>query len=175
MSERSTRLFFALWPDDKLREQLDDVTRPLRELCDGRAVPPDNYHITLEFLGNVSDELIDAVVEAAGTVNFAPFAFSLDRWGCFSGPQVAWYGPSSYPPALGNLVRDLRQALEPCVTLSPERLYTPHVTAIRKQVQLPELPAPRKLVWNAHEFVLVESIFGPGQAIYKVRNVFPSS
>jgi len=175
MSTESTRLFFALWPDDALRMQLEDVTRPLRELCSGRVVPAENYHITLEFLGEVSNADIDAVMSAAGDVSFAPFAFSLDRWGCFSGPRVVWYGPSSYPPALGNLVKDLRRSIEPHVSLSPDRLYTPHVTALRKQPALPELPSPRKLVWNATDFVLVESVFGPGRAIYNILETYPAN
>jgi len=168
------RLFFALWPDDKLRIQLEDVVRPLREVCSGRPVPAENYHITLEFLGNTPVEQMPALIDAANTVKFAPLAFTLDRWGCFAGPKAAWIGPSSYPPALSNLVRDLRSVAAPLVQLQPERLYKPHVTAIRKQPALPDLPPPRTVVWSATDFVLVESIFGEGRADYRVLKRFQS-
>lgn len=168
----SKRLFFALWPDDKLRVQIEDVTRPLRDISSGRPVPSENFHITLEFLGNVAAADFDAVVAAAKDVRFAPMAFTLDRWGCFAKPKVAWLGPSSFPPALTTLVKDLRGVLSPVINLQPERLYTPHVTVLRKQPVLPELPLPRQLVWNADSFVLVESIFGEGRAIYNVLETY---
>jgi len=54
-----TRCFVAIWPDETVVSQLRDLpTRP----CDGvRWVPPENWHITVRFLGDVD---IDSAVEA---------------------------------------------------------------------------------------------------------------
>ena len=54
------RLFFALWPDEALRQQLA-VYPPMLKGCGGRLVVQDNLHITLAFLGSVDGDTHRAV------------------------------------------------------------------------------------------------------------------
>ncbi len=174
MNEPVQRLFFALWPEVSLREQLSSAIAPLQNASEGRSVPAENFHITLAFLDSVPVSKIPAVIKAARSVSFPAFELTLDRYGLFEKPKVAWYGSTQHPDALERLVVELREALNGIVRLRPERIYRPHVSAMRKQTELPDLAAPCKVVWQASDFVLVDSMYGPGRAIYTLLERFPA-
>ena len=67
------RLFFALWPDDEVREQIAADAGRTIERSDGRTVPPSNYHITLTFLGSVTASSLPDIVAAARNVRVLPY------------------------------------------------------------------------------------------------------
>ena len=94
---RLRRLFFALWPDEATREALRRATRTVLRHCGGKPVRPENFHITLAFLGNVPDEQLDAVLGAASGISLEPLTLTLDRFGYFPVPQVLWLGPAQTP------------------------------------------------------------------------------
>jgi 2'-5' RNA ligase len=58
-------LFFALWPNQALQAALADATRDVVFTSGGRAVPPENFHVTLAFVGSVPESRV-AKVEAVG-------------------------------------------------------------------------------------------------------------
>ncbi len=175
MSDGSQRLFFALWPSNDVRGQLAKAVAPLTDSGAGRAVPPMNFHITLAFLDQVPDSAYAAIIDAARSVQFPPLAVELDCFGLFERPQVAWLGCSVVPVALTCLADDLRSALTGLVRLRPERSFCPHVSAVRKISALPDLEPPLKVFWQASDFVLVRSEFGPGHATYTVLERFSAS
>lgn len=55
------RLFVAVWPTDQVRDRLAEAIEAL--LTDElRWVKPENWHVTLAFLGSVPDDELDALV-----------------------------------------------------------------------------------------------------------------
>ena len=165
MSEKQ-RLFFALWPGGELREALTPLLKLHRE-CGGRAHPPTNLHITLNFLGMVDGETRDCLEQAAGEVISPSFGLTLDRFGYWPRPRVMWLGCSETPGPLLELVGALNSVVERC-GLEPERRpYHAHLTLLRKARQAPTVPAP-VLAWQVHDFVLVESASTPGGVEYRV-------
>jgi RNA 2',3'-cyclic 3'-phosphodiesterase len=65
------RLFVGVWPPDDVRERLVEVVDGFRDSHEGvRWEPPERWHVTLRFLGNVTDP--DAVVEALDKAPLAP-------------------------------------------------------------------------------------------------------
>ncbi|MDG1462873.1 MAG: RNA 2',3'-cyclic phosphodiesterase [Gammaproteobacteria bacterium] len=174
MNDPVQRLFFALWPAAALRKQLNNAVEPLRNASEGRAIPSENFHITLAFLDSVPVSKIPAVIKAARSVSFSAFELTLDCYGLFTKPKVAWYGSTQHPDALEQLVLELRKALSSVVSLRPERIYRPHLSTMRKQTALPDLAPPSKVIWQASDFVLVDSEYGPGHAIYTVLERFPA-
>jgi 2'-5' RNA ligase len=77
-------MFVAVWPDEATRERLADLDLDEKGL---RPVGPDRWHVTLRFLGEVSDALLppltDALHAAAAAVR-GPVV-------CRLGPGTAWF------------------------------------------------------------------------------------
>jgi 2'-5' RNA ligase len=67
------RLFFALWPDEGQRSELEHAAAKAVRRCGGRPVPPSNLHVTLAFLGSVATAQIPEL-QRIGREHGAPFA-----------------------------------------------------------------------------------------------------
>lgn len=172
MTGRSRRLFFALWPDEALRRATVAATGRALAAAGGRAVPPDDLHVTLAFLGSVPAERVAAASAAGRAVPVASGAQAFDRvtqWGR-GGPLVL--EASRLEPALERLRSALCEALIAADFALDRRPFRPHVTLARKPVQsVPPGPPDADggvLAWPFAGFVLVESETGPGGSRYTV-------
>ncbi|MEJ2515072.1 MAG: RNA 2',3'-cyclic phosphodiesterase [Gammaproteobacteria bacterium] len=151
------RLFFALWPDDRVRDALWASAEPLRRACRGRPVAKRNLHATLVFLGGLDEARLPEVEGAAGSVEAGAFCLRFDAWGRFQRAGVAWLGCRRPDPAAAGLATALTDAMEG-IGLAPERRpFRPHVTVLRKcRDGSPDEPvAP--VDWPLSEFWLVQS------------------
>ena len=79
LMERTHRLFFALWPTDALRDELVKTVEPLLERKRARRIRPDNFHITLAFLGAVQARKLPSIMEAASGLEGEPLDFTLEK------------------------------------------------------------------------------------------------
>jgi 2'-5' RNA ligase len=170
---RLRRLFFALWPADATREALRRETRTVVRHCGGKPVTPENYHVTLAFLGNVPDERLNAITTAAGALAVPAFDLTLDRYGWFDAAQVLWLGCADAPTPLRGLAAELRHLMAEIAELPTDlRPFHPHLTLARKVRNPPELKPPRPVGWAVDGFVLVESETEPDGARYQVIATF---
>jgi len=152
------RLFFALWPGEKLREEIIERRERLGALS-RRRVPDHNLHLTLLFLGDQPAERLDDIETAAVGVSASPCELVLDRFGWFAGARVVWLGGEPPDPlrALHSALSGRMSALGLAVD---ERAFRPHVTLFRKVAPRPELPEVTPLRWPVRDFALIESISG---------------
>ena len=51
--KKDIRTFFALWPNDALRDSLHSASKTIPVERPARRVPQYNLHLTLHFIGNV--------------------------------------------------------------------------------------------------------------------------
>lgn len=170
MRESSLRLFFALWPDAALREQIWWASRRAVAACTGRPVVKENLHVTLAFLGNVNAGLLPGIRAAAADIQMPGFEFSLDEMGFWARPKALVVQPSSFPQELPELVNALWRALEPLqLSGNPGAggVYRPHVTVARKAVCPTELVLEAPVCWTARDFCLVRSVTDPAGARYE--------
>ncbi len=160
------RLFFALWPDETLRQAIGDLAATLPTPRGTRLTRPERYHLTVLFLGDfdpLSEPVLAAIRSAAGSVRTPCFELPLDRLDCFEGSRVGWLGPRRVPAALANLHASLDTALRSAgVPLKPPTPYVPHVTVQRNVRTCPPAVDIPPLSWKARDFVLAQSI--PGSA-----------
>jgi 2'-5' RNA ligase len=151
----SKRIFFALWPDESVRGQLEKLLSVLPEDV-GRRQAPGDLHLTLEFIGKASGPYYESLRMAATRIEFVPFAFELVRFGYFPKAKVVSVEPSGCQP-LAELARELRNALRGCGHQPDQREYNPHVTLLRKSPPLPWLKPFEPIPWKVDRFCLVES------------------
>lgn len=169
---QTQRLFFALWPEDGLRQ---DIQRSLRHWgrWGGRPVAPDNLHITLAFLGSVTAETRQCLERMADGVRAAPFELALDRLGYWARPRVIWLGAALLPPALLDLVAVLNRGILACGLTPEARPYQAHMTLMRKAAHGPAEQPVTPLAWPVGEFVLATSDTRPEGVRYHVLRRWP--
>lgn len=161
--DRSQRLFFALWPDNLLRQQLVDSSALLVQASSGRSVPAENFHITLAFLGNVDARQQACVERMAEAISGPSFEIMLDHFGHWPRPRVLWFAPSEVPEALVSLAKDLNVGAQECGVSMDARPYRPHLTVARKvprpkDSQILESRRVESVAWTVGRFVLVRSV-----------------
>ena len=165
---RPARVFFALWPDEGVRDALHFHAEQLHRGCGGRAMHRENLHLTLVFVGDVAVERLDELKSVAGTISGSSFELVLDRLGYWRHNRIVSASPLTVPEALLALVGSLEGRLQHAGFEFDQRSYAPHVTLLR-DARAPGVPAPLHLDWPVGEFVLVESVPGPRGAEYHVR------
>ncbi|RFF32884.1 RNA 2',3'-cyclic phosphodiesterase [Wenzhouxiangella sediminis] len=158
MPEATRRLFFALWPDDRVRRDIIERREALGRVS-RRRVPDHNLHLTLVFLGDQPGERLAAFEEVAGKIEQGACTLELDRFGWFPRARVAWLGGDA-PEALGELQGVLWRRMVGLGVRLDERPFRPHVTLFRQVLRRPRMPVPEPLIWPIGDFVLVESIPG---------------
>lgn len=175
MTSASThRLFFALWPDDEVREALvKGLMQTPQYQMHGRIMDPANLHITLHFIGNVSSEQKDCLRQAAQSIRGEAFKLRLDYYGHFYRARVFWMGCRQVPDELKNLYQELGVALERCNYQMERRPYAPHVTLMRKLNRPGDMPQPQVIEWPVRAFALVQSETQPEGVRYKVMDYYP--
>ena len=172
MDEPTSRLFFALWPDDVTRAALDQIADNLHIHWGGRRMHSDTLHMTLAFLGDTPISRLDALRELAATVPGEAFTLQLDRPGCWQHNHVGWLGLTSVSPALMQLVADLRQALLASKFAFDDKRFVPHITLLRN-AQCGPPPSCQPVIWRAQDFVLLAS--RKQQPGYDVLGTWPLS
>ncbi len=157
----AARLFFALCPDEATRDAIYRASRNLAQGSGGRVIPPEQFHITLAFLGSVQAELeprVAALAEGtASEVAAAPFSFELDELGFWPSSKVIWYGCSHTPEALRSLAMELRRRLHSASLPPDPGKFTPHVTLARWVRKAGPFAPAARISWEAREFVLIRS------------------
>jgi 2'-5' RNA ligase len=151
------RLFFALWPADELRRQIEEATVGLARHSGGHVVPARNFHVTLVFIGDVLPSQVDAVIAAGGATSAPRFSMAFDQVEAWPRSNVLVLNAPRTSPELVTLVDHLLfNLLEKQVKLKRE-VYRPHVTLARNLPSLRPLQKIERIGWPVHEFALIES------------------
>jgi 2'-5' RNA ligase len=97
-----------------------------------RWIDPENYHITLRFIGDIDDRTADEVVDALDRIRRDPIEIRLDGLGSFGNgkPHVVWAGVQ-LPSALSELQSEQERILQRLHLPAERRKYVPHVTLAR--------------------------------------------
>jgi 2'-5' RNA ligase len=129
------RAFIPIELPDEIRESLELVTAHLKEkLADIpiRWVPVGNIHLTLKFLGDVSDtnyEMLTKILSVEA-VNYRPFEFSVGGLGAYPNlrrPRVLWVGVEA-PNEMHMLQRSIESETTRLGYATEKRGFSPHLT-----------------------------------------------
>jgi len=135
MSE-TIRSFFAFDIEDEgVIRRLAEVQGTLTNTgADLKLVKPQNIHLTVRFLGNISLPMVDAVYEEMKQVSFAPFEIILRGLGVFprlSHLRVVWAGIKKGADELVNIFEQLEPRLRGLGLKPDTKGFSPHLTIAR--------------------------------------------
>jgi 2'-5' RNA ligase len=178
------RCFVALDLPGGVRTALGGTQAPLRAAApraDVRWVAPAGVHLTLKFLGEVTDERRDAVRAALEGVTrgAAPIELACAGLGVFPGParpRVVWAGITGGLRDLGVLAVAVERILAPLGFPPERRPFRGHATLGRVRSPRSVAVLVRALEreartefgsWTASEIVLYRSHLRPTGSIYE--------
>ncbi len=164
------RVFFALVPPAAVQAELGRLAGWYERRCGGRAVMPENLHLTLLFAGELVPGQIASLQRAAASVRWAPFEVSLERIEYWAGPRLLCAVPARPLPGAAALAEALWAAVRGTLAL-PTRTFVPHVTMLRRPRRLAEV-AMAPLHWQATEFALFRSERVGGARRYRSLEVW---
>lgn len=129
------RAFIAIDLPPEVLQCLDDVSQQLKQELGGapvRWVPVENIHLTLKFLGDVSESNIDMLTDfLQSTVsNVKQFEFSVGGLGAYPKPhrpRVIWVGVEA-PPELMTAQRSVESEMSRLGYTRERRPFNPHLT-----------------------------------------------
>jgi len=168
------RLFFALWPDDRVRGELVAVVNRLRSSVSAKWVNTDKLHMTLAFLGDVEADRLTALESVADLLDGPAFELTLDRIELWRKPGIVCLGSSTPPEALNILAAGLAKNLRAAGFELETRPFRAHLTLARKARHLSansELAAP--LHWSVASFCLVQSRIDRQGSHYEILRDWP--
>lgn len=130
------RVFVALPLPPDTRRALASLQAALP---DGRLADPDNLHVTLAFLGDQREDVLEDLHLALDAIAIPPFALTIDGLGAFGKfPPRVLYAAISPDPALSHLRRKVRTAVRHSGIDLPHERFVPHVTLARFNTGLTE-------------------------------------
>ena len=176
------RLFIALTLPEAVRRVLASTASPIPGVTWTR---PEQLHVTLRFLGDVSAEQQQTVLTRLAPVRVEPFILPVEGLGVFPPPNrppsVLWIGVGSGHPRLFQLRQRLDDALIAAGLQLDVRLFHPHVTLGRATEDAAksvahwmhvhrEFSAPP---FRVESFDLYSSVLHPSGASHTLVRSFP--
>ncbi|HOJ77310.1 MAG TPA: RNA 2',3'-cyclic phosphodiesterase [Bacillota bacterium] len=147
-----------------------------------RWTKPANLHITLKFLGEVTNEQLDSLDRSLQTValQHGKFSFSLGKLGCFpnySAPKVLWLGVEKGSAQLVNLAETVATCCMKHGFSSDSKRFQPHLTIGRagnglKPLVPNNLKPQLQMETTVTKFILIESKLSPAGPSYFNRKLY---
>jgi 2'-5' RNA ligase len=163
-----------------------DIGRDLSMLRGGlpgaRWIDPENYHLTLRFVGDVDDPVAHEVAAMLGTVRRTELELRFESLASFGGRRpralVAALAPT---PALMDLQAEHERLMRRAGLDAEGRKYTPHVTLARLREsssrQVADYLSARALIglrpFKVSRFVLFSARASVGGGPYVVEAAYP--
>jgi len=176
------RLFVGLAIDETVKEMLERLTLRWRAKDDGlRWSTPDQWHVTLIFLGQVDDAARARLVRELTEVRRPALSLRMDRLGVFERAGIL-HAEVEVSAELLRLYEAVAAAVRRAGLEVDARPYRAHITLARaknregrKAIERLRRAAETQRLsarWAVGEFLLYESQLSPGGSKYEVRERF---
>ena len=134
------RTFVAIEVNNK--DVLNSIHKIQAELnIKAKPVELHNMHFTVQFLGEVSEEMIRKISGALNSIEFSSFSISFASIGVFpkpNFPRVIWIGTDDGVNELEKLAEIIRSKMSH-LGFSPDKKFKPHVTIFRVKNKIEDL------------------------------------
>jgi RNA 2',3'-cyclic 3'-phosphodiesterase len=135
------RCFIAIEIEEAIRDEFARVQQQLQKELRGNEsgikwVPPENIHLTLKFLGNVTDQEIPEICAAVSRAasESSPFSFSVGSCGSFPPnrpARVLWIGITEGQPELKQFAKRVDHWVNKLGFPLEKRAFSGHLTLAR--------------------------------------------
>ena len=136
------RVFVAIEVSNK--DVLNSIHKIQAELnIKAKPVELYNMHFTVQFLGEVSEEMVGKISDALNSIEFSAFSISFMGVGVFpkpSFPRVIWIGTNDGINELEKLAEMIRTKLSQ-IGFHPDKKFKSHVTIFRVKNKIEDLPS----------------------------------
>lgn len=187
VTDQQIRLFIAIDPPEEARQVLAETINELeKSIPTGvRWVQPHRIHLTVKFLGDVSnsalDDLLAAIEQASNDFLDGNFDLNLFGLGVFpnrSRPRVLWAGVQGNLDSLEKLHHAVDSAVSRLGFSLDQDPYRPHLTLGRPKNGVPQQrlsligdtifnwPYLRPVIWPVDSVHLIQSVSEPGRVEY---------
>ena len=145
----------------------NDIINSIKEFqenvnIDAKPVELKNLHFTLQFLGEISEEIAQKIIQSLKTIEFSSFDVNLKEIGAFpkpKSPRVVWIGTNEVGGnMLIQLSKKVEKVLEPLGFFS-DKPFKPHITVSRLKKKIGDISGELK----SHKMINV--------GIQKVSNI----
>ena len=181
MTAARHRLFVAILPSTPVRAALAGLAEGLAH---ARWTSPDQFHLSLRFIGDVTDDQLHAVTEALTEVRVAPFPLGVEGTGRLpprGQPNIVWAGVGRGHPLLHQLRQQVDDRLLTTGVPFELRPFVPHFTLGRTREASPATVAQwlkrhRDFVgpvWRVEDFHLMASLLTPSGALHRILRTLP--
>ena len=148
--------------DESIKKNIIDIqTRATETGADLKLVEPENVHMTVRFLGDITLNTAEKVFVEMQKVQFKPFPIQLAGLGVFPGlnnPRVLWAGITQGAEQLQNVASQIEPKLQG-LGFPPERNpFSPHLTVARVRSARNKLQLADLVMKNAdYDFGSIEA------------------
>jgi len=132
----SIRSFLAFdMEKETVKKRLASVQKLLAQTgADLKLVEPQNIHITIRFLGDVTPNTVEKIFEEMKKIQFTPFNVQINSLGAFPDlryPRVVWAGITEGADQLKNVFNQLEPRLRSLGFAPDSKGFSPHLTIAR--------------------------------------------
>lgn len=180
---KTTRSFIAIALNENLHKELESLQAKLKAAdADVKWVKSENIHLTLKFLGNITDEQIEDVKNVFKKMgsNFKNYSIHLAGVGAFPKiqyPRVIWVGMDEGVEETDKIYKSIEEELNKKGFAKEKRSFSPHLTLGRvrspkNRQQLTKAVEKEKNFSSSSkllvgEIILFKSILTPKGSIYE--------
>ena len=136
------RAFVAIEVNNK--DVLNSIHKIPAELnIKAKPVELHNMHFTVQFLGEVSEDMVRKISDVLNSIEFSAFSITFGSIGVFpkpNSPRVIWIGVTDGVNELEKLAEMIRSKLSD-IGFSPDKKFKPHVTIFRVKNKIEDLPS----------------------------------
>ncbi len=172
------RLFVGLPVPPEAYPAVEQASAPLVDALGVKMLPPENWHITLRYIGEADKGMAQKIAEALASVRFSPFEVLLMGAGAFPSEQVPraiWIGCKSM--GCVDLATKIEEAL--AFLKLPQSHFSIHLTVARAPKSIADIEdfinkhkQGEVCAFTARKFQLIKSTLTPIGAIYETLREF---
>ena len=166
------RVFVAYVIDDHIKAQISEIQQLLKPIyTNGRFKPIKNMHMTLKFIGEISNEQFNKLSNEIETVivHYKPLTVELNQLGVFGNAtrnHTLWMGCQSDP-----LMIKLSEELAACASAAGISInntpFVPHITLAQHGILSESLPKINGLTARLDQVCIFLSSRVEGELIYQ--------